>query len=346
MLVRRSRSRTVHPVVTLFSLLIALALLVSGCVAPAPPVQSSADGTSAEMGSAEMGPVTVRVGLLPITDVVPFYVAQALDFFAPEGVEAELIPVSSGAERDTLIQADAIDCQLTDLHNVVLINAGEGDVKLRVISSARKATSELAQFFLLSAPGSGITEPAQLVGKRIGISENTIIEYWTDRLLAGAGVDPATVEKVNVPQIPVRLELLGSGQIDAAVLPDPLASLAQLTGAANVIDDTAQPEIGLSILSCSQSFIAEHRDAVQGLLNAWDQAVEAINADPAQFQNILIENTRVPDPLLNKYTLTPFPVQELPSEAQVQDVVEWALEKGVISAALGYDDIVDASFRQ
>lgn len=323
----------------LFALLLLAALALTGCAAPPPPSQ-------VPDGQADAGPVTVRVGLLPITDVVPFYVAQAEDFYATEGVEAELIPVNSGAERDTLIQADAIDCQLTDLHNVILINAGEGDIKLRVISSARKATPDLAQFFLLSAPQSGIAEPAQLAGKRIGISENTVIEYWTDRLLAGAGVDPATVEKVNVPQIPVRLELLGSGQIDAAVLPDPLASLAQLTGATNVIDDTAQPEIGLSILSCSTAFIAEHRDAVQGLLNAWDQAVVAINADPAQFQNILIENTRVPDPLLDRYTLTAFPVEELPTMDQVQDVVDWAMEKGVIDAPMGYDDVVDASFRQ
>ncbi len=324
---------------TALLILLISALLLAGCAAPQAPA-------SGQEENASPAPVTVRVGLLPITDVVPFYVAQAQDLYADHGVIAELIPVSGGAERDTLIQANAIDCQLTDLHNVVLINSGEGEIKLRVISSARKATPDLAQFFLLSAPGSGIMEPAQLVDKTIGISENTIIDYWLDRLLAGAGVDPSTVIKVNVPQIPVRMELLGSGQIDAAVLPDPLASLAQLTGATNVIDDTAQPQIGLSILSCSESFIAEHRDAVQGLLTAWDQAVDAINADPASFQNILIENTRVPEPLLDQYTLTPFPVRELPSQAQVQDVVDWALEKGVIDGALSYDQVVDSSFRQ
>jgi NitT/TauT family transport system substrate-binding protein len=292
--------------------------------------------------AATAGPL--RVALLPITDVVPFYVAAQEGYFAAAGLEAEAVPVSSAAERETVIQAGGADCELTDIHGVVLTNAGDAH-PLRIIASARQATAEQPTFFLLSSPGSGITEPAQLAGANIGLSENTVIDYWNDRILAAAGVDPAGVTRTNVPQIPVRLELLMSDQLDAAILPDPLASLAALQGAQIVLDDTLLPDVGVSVLACREDVIQGRRDAVAAFLAGWDQAVDAIDADPDAYRNVLIANTRVPEPLQDKYSLPAFAVQQIPSAAQVQDVVDWATAKGLIDDALTYEQVVDASLR-
>jgi NitT/TauT family transport system substrate-binding protein len=319
----------------LLSFIIAL-FAITGCVAPAP------QGGEGEAADANAEPL--RVAVLPITDVVPFYVAQDQGYYADNNVNVELIPVSSGAERDTVVQTGKADCELTDIHGVVLTNASDA-LQLRVISSARQATPEQAQFYLLSSPQSGIESPEDLVGASIGISENTIIDYWTERMLTYAGVDPDQVNLTNTPQIPVRLELLLNGKLDAAVLPDPLAALAQLQGATVVLDDSQLPQVGVSVIACRQDAIQERGDDVKALLAAWDQAVEAINADPAQFQDILIENTRVPEPLQGQYTLPQFPVQALPSEAQVVDVVNWAMDRSLIEEPLTYDQVVDSTLR-
>jgi NitT/TauT family transport system substrate-binding protein len=322
---------------TLFFLPFIIALFaITGCVAPAP------QGSEGEAADANTEPL--RVAVLPITDVVPFYVAQDQGYYADNNVNVELIPVSSGAERDTVVQTGKADCELTDIHGVVLTNASDA-LQLRVISSARQATPEQAQFYLLSSPQSGIESPEELAGASIGISENTIIDYWTERMLTYAGVDPDQVNLTNTPQIPVRLELLLNGKLDAAVLPDPLAALAQLQGATVVLDDSQLPQVGVSVIACRQDAIQERGDDVKALLAAWDQAVEAINADPAQFQDILIENTRVPEPLQGQYTLPQFPVQALPSEAQVVDVVNWAMDRSLIEEPLTYDQVVDSTLR-
>jgi hypothetical protein len=49
-----------------------------------------------------------------------------------------------------------------------------------------------------------------------------------------------------------RMSLLGSGELPAATLPDPLSLLAEQQGAVVVLDDTSHPEISYSTL-CSVS---------------------------------------------------------------------------------------------
>lgn len=311
--------------------------MFAACVAPVQPDASQ----PAEPEAAQ----TLRVALLPTTDVVPFYVAQEIGAFADNGLDAEAVPVSSAAERDTVIQTGAADCEMTDVQGVVLTNAREAQ-PLRIIATARQATADQPLFFLLSAPESGIASPDDLAGANIGTSENTVIDYWYDRVLAAAGVDVDSTTRTNVPQLPVRLELLINKQLDAAILPDPLASLAQLQGATLVVDDTILPEAAVSVLVCRADTIAERPDAVAAFLAGWDQAVEAINADPAAYADILIETARVPEPLQGQYALPPFPVKAIPTEAQVQDVVDWAVGKGLIETPPALDQLIDPSFRQ
>ncbi len=312
-----------------------LAVLSAGCAVSPAPVSGPIVSSTPEL----------RIALLPITDSVPFYVAQEEGFFRSAGVTATAVPVSSAAERSTVVQTAVADCELTDLHGVILTNVSPA-MSMRVIATARQATAEQPLFYLLGAPDGNLTDLAQLAGANIGISENTIIDYWNDRILATAGVDTARITRTNVPQLPVRLELLMNNQLDAAVLPDPLAALARLQGAPLLADDTLRPDIAVSVLACRSDFIAAKPDAVRRFLTAWDRAVQAINADPAAYRNILIQQTRVPEPLQDRYDMPPFPVAQIPDAAQVADVMEWLQAKGLIETALDYAAVVDDSFRR
>ena len=290
-------------------------------------------------------PPEVRIALLPITDSIPFYVAQAEGFFRAAGITATAIPVSSAAERGTVVQTAVADCELTDIHGVILTNASP-TMSMRIVATARQATTDQPLFFLLGAPDGNLTDPTQLAGANIGISENTIIDYWNDRILAAAGVDATRITRTNVPQLPVRFELLMNNQLDAAILPDPLATLGILQGAPILADDTLRPEIAVSVLACRSDFIAAKPDAVRGLLAGWDRAVAAINRDPAAYRNILIQNTRVPEPLQDRYDLPSFPVEQIPTPQQVADVADWLLGKGLIEALPDYSTVVDDTFRR
>lgn len=285
----------------------------------------------------------LRLGLLPVTDVIPFYVAQQEGYFEEEGVAVELIPVNSAADRDTFIQTGEIDGQLNDLIATVLTNAGEGE-DIRVVRQARVAFPDYPQYYIISAPNSGITDLEGLKGQEIGISENSSIEYTTDRLLQLEGFTDEEIVTTNVAQIATRLQLLLEGQLPAATLPDPLASLAVLQGGTVVISDAAHPEVTQSVISFRADVLQNRRDDVAALIRAYDRAVRDINEDPTAFQDVLIAQSRVPEELQGQYQLPRFPEGGIPTEAQFADVVEWATEKGLITLPVTYADAVDTSF--
>jgi NitT/TauT family transport system substrate-binding protein len=287
-------------------------------------------------------PVTIRLGLLPIVDALPIYVADAEGMFASRGLQVEFVPVASAAERDQLLQAGQIDGMINDLISTLFYNRAGSEIV--VVRLARTATTTYPQYRVLAGRDSGIDSVEALAGVPIGISEGTVIEYVTDRLLRAEGLSPEQIAYLAVPRIPDRLALLDSGELKAATLPDPLASLALAGGATVVVDDSLHPEYGNSLISFRAAVVDESPQAVRDFLAALEQAVAAINADKSAWGQVLTERGLVPEPLLASYRLPDFPTASVPSRAQFDDVVAWALEKGLIEASLEYSDSVDGSF--
>ena len=171
----------------------------------------------------------LKVALLPILDVFPFYVAESGGYFADYGVEVKAVPVASGLERDQLMQSGAIDGMLNEM--ITTANFNRNRIQVKSVISARKAYRDYPLFRLLSAPGISFSATGDLAGVPIGVSKNTIIEYVTDRLLVAEGLEAKAIVKKSVPVIPERYQLLLQGQLKAATLPDPLAKSAMAAGA-------------------------------------------------------------------------------------------------------------------
>jgi NitT/TauT family transport system substrate-binding protein len=287
-------------------------------------------------------PATLRIGVLPILEALPMYVAQTQGYFADEGLQVEFVPAASAAERDQLMQAGQIDGMINDLVAVLLYN--RDGVRIVVVRFARTASAKDPNYRILASAQSGITGVEGLRGVPIGVSEGTVIEYVTDRLLEAEGLKAEEIETVAVPKIPDRLALLESGELRAATLPDPLSSLALQAGAKLIIDDTAHPEFGTSVLSFRKEIIDQRPDALRGFLRALEKATAEVNANPAKWSTLLTEKSLVPAPLIGTYQLPEFPSASVPSESQYADALDWAIGRGLLSSSAAYADAVDSSF--
>ena len=171
----------------------------------------------------------LKVGLLPVLDVLPLYVAQQNGYFAEAGIEVEAIPVKSAQERDVLLQTGQADGVLTDLPSTALLN--KQDARVKAVLTSRRPYPDAPMFRILAGPDANLNSPADLKDVPIGISQNTVIEYLTDRILTAEGLSQEDIAILEVSAIPVRFEQLMNGNIKAATLPDPLASGAIAAGA-------------------------------------------------------------------------------------------------------------------
>jgi NitT/TauT family transport system substrate-binding protein len=321
-----------------------MALLALAACQPAgvSPTVVPATAPAATATTAPAEPVTVRFAMLPILDALPMFVAQDRRYFAEAGLQLEIVPVASAAERDQLMQAGQADAMVNDLISTLFYNQGGPTIK--IVRFARTAMPDFAQYFILASADSGITEAADLAGVEIAISDGTVIDYVTDRLLAAEGVAPGDIETIAIPNIRDRMAALADGTIQAATMPDPAAAGAIASGAVVVASDAAHPELGNSVLSFSTAFVADHPEAVRGFLAAWERAVADINGDKTQWRDLLLANNLLSEQLVDSYTLPDYPTASVPAEAQFRDVNDWAKENGLVTADLAYAESVDASF--
>jgi NitT/TauT family transport system substrate-binding protein len=215
---------------------------------------------------------------------------------------------------------------------------------VQVVRYARAASSGAALFTLLASKDSGMSAPADLKGKTIGISEGTIIAYVTERILAAEGVPPAEVKLVSVPKIDARLALLKSGELNAAVLPEPLASVAALDGAKPILADTTHPEYSFSTFTFRKEVLDANPEAVKSFLKGIEDAVDLINADPGKWKQTLVDQKILPQPLVDAFQVPQFVKAGVPSEAQYADALAWAKEKGYLTKDIPYADCVNGAF--
>lgn len=206
----------------------------------------------------------LTVGLMPDTDSIPFIIAAERGYFKEEGIEVELMPFKSAMERDAALQSGNLDGAVSDLLAVIFARSGGFDVH---------ATSYTDGNYNLIAGGrTGITSVAGISGRDIAISRNTIIEYVTDEILAANQLTEDDVTKTVIPQIPVRLEMLQSGNLDAALLPEPMASVALSSGGRYI---TGSSDLGINpgVMVFTDASIRDKKASIQAMYRAYDKAI-------------------------------------------------------------------------
>ncbi|WP_066635185.1 ABC transporter substrate-binding protein [Desulfolucanica intricata] len=314
--------------VTLLLVLTGLLFILSGCSGnkPAP--------TGAQ-------PATIKVGMMPIIDNLPFWLAEEKGYFKAEGIKVELIPFPSALERDSAFVAGKIDAGIGDLLAVAaMVNSG---TEVKAVSVGQGATPGENRFAILSAPGSGIITPTDLINVPIALSLNTINEYITDNLLAAESLQPGEISKTNMVKLPLRLDALLQGQVKAAVLPDPLATLAEIKGAHVVVDNTKNT-VAQTVIIVHPKALDTNLEGIQKLVRAYTKAVEDLQEDPRQYAELIVEKARVPQEVMDsrEHPLAlHFTLPQLPDKAGVERTISWMKKHNLLQKEIQYDDLVD-----
>lgn len=285
--------------------------------------------------------ITVKVAILPILDVLPMIVAQEEDLFSKNGVKVEFVPVGSAPERDQLISAGQADAMVNEMSSVMFLN--QESLQVQAVRFARRATADQALFRILAAKDAGIQSPADLKNVPVGVSQATVIEYLTERMLQAEGLTESEIQVVAVPRIPDRMALLANGEMKAAMLPEPFSTLAAQQGAVPVMDDTRFPKQSYSLITFRKAVIDQHPQAVRAFLAAVEEATALINADPQKYTSLMVEQNLVPAPLAESFKVPTYPLRGVPDQSQFEDVLAWVKAKGYLSIDLAYSDCVNGS---
>ena len=284
----------------------------------------------------------LKIGLLLIEDSVPFYVAEQENLFQKYDVEVELIPFLSALERDSALTAGAIDGAISDPVGALLFDRGRGEIKITALCLGKTPGEGI--FAILAAPGSGIDTVKQLKNVEIAVSNATIIEYVTDRLLAAQGFKEDEIKKIEVKKMPIRMQMLISGSVKAATLPEPLASIASGKGAKILLADDSAPEsLSQTVIIFRNDALKKKRQQVQSLFKAYSAGVKAINEDPEKYRSLFVEKGRIPPFLAESYPIPVYPAPAPFSKTLYEPIIKWLKDKNLVEA-LPYQKMVSTNF--
>ena len=278
----------------------------------------------------EMQPLTI--GLMPDTDSLPFIIAQEKGFFREEGIEVNIEQYKSAMDRDSALQSGNLDGAVSDMLAVAFAKSGGFDVKVTSFTDG--------SYKLIASKDSGIKDVKGAAGKDVAVSRNTIIEYVTDQILAKENMDGDSINKVIIPQIPTRLEMLQNGKLAAATLPEPMASIAVHNGCQFV---TGSDELGINpgVILFTAKAAADKKAEIQAMYRAYNKAVAYLNnTDRAEYIDLVIEKGGFPPVAKEALKLPKYHEAALPKESDVVDCIKWLNSKKLVTETYSYQDIV------
>ncbi len=287
--------------------------------------------------NAPVKTVTIRLGVLPVEDALPIFTADQKGYFKKHHLDVQVVNFESALECDAAFQAGKIDGFMGDIVGAALLENAGFDIS--IVTTVLGATPKEGRFAIVVAPNSGITTAAQLKNVPIGIASNTVIEYMVDESLQADGFQPNEIKTVEVKKLPVRLQMLLSGQLKAAGLPNLMAVLAEKQGAKVVVDDTKGANLSQTIVLFKSAFLKDNKAGVRRFLASLNEAAAAINKSPKSFRALLVERAKLPAALANSYVVSVYPKAGLPKKADVDRLLKWMKSKKLIKAGITYQSI-------
>jgi NitT/TauT family transport system substrate-binding protein len=203
-----------------------LACALAGCTGSAAAGQASPGGK---------GLTHVNVGVLPIIDDAPVYVALQHGLFDAHGLDVTPVTLNSGEQATQELLSGQL--QFTFSNYVSTILAASQGAQLRVVADAAQALPDAHD--LMVAGNSPIRSVAQLRGKTIAVNATgNIGTMMTDATLRASGV-PVNSVRYKVVPFPDMAAALTAHTVDAAWMAEPFITESGEQIGAEELADTA-----------------------------------------------------------------------------------------------------------
>lgn len=195
------------------------ALALAGCSGPA--------GGEAKADPA--GPI--KVGVIPVADFAPVYLALDEGYFKEAGLNVEVQVMQNAAS----IAPAVLNGQLQFGTSAVtpFLAAAQKGLPLRAVANAADVAQEPTEDVsaLVVPKDSPISAPAQLEGKTVAVNAlSSIVHVAAAKAIKDDGGDPAKVTFVAMP-FPDMMTALAQGRVDAASVVEPFVGISTGAGA-------------------------------------------------------------------------------------------------------------------
>lgn len=223
----------------------------------------------------------VKLGLQPWLGYGPLWVAEQKGFFAKHGVEVQLTTFNWDQDMTAALASGNLHVIAAATNGLITnFNQGVDQKGFLVMDLSFEADAVVA--------GSAIGTIPELKGKKVAFEAGTTSDLLINYALKENGLSIADIEHVPMGASEAGLALI-SGRVDAAVTYEPYVSTALAQDKSYKVIFTAATKPGLisDMLTANSTWIKEHSKEVQGMIRAWDEAINFIRANPKEGGEII-----------------------------------------------------------
>jgi NitT/TauT family transport system substrate-binding protein len=284
----------------------------------------------------------MRIAVFNVSSALPYYVAQERGFFAAEGIEASAVPLQTAP----LIVQSMVSGDVEATSNLVTleganINTRRPGTAVYISLNGQNAQYRMEQFMVRP------NHPARTIrdlkgGVRILSAPGPANISAARAVLAAVGLQEGRDYTISEQQMGVHVGALQAGTFDAAYTLEPVATIAERTGAARRLEAgviathlLGRPEAQAFAAGAAvtQKFLTEKPDAARRFAAAWSRACATIRAEPEAVRPLLVQHMNTPADLAPVVPLLNFTmVRDLTAEniADFQKFVDLAVAQGVV----------------
>ncbi|WP_410586442.1 ABC transporter substrate-binding protein [Amycolatopsis sp. lyj-23] len=270
------------------ALAVAAATALSGCSA-----LGSDQSNASSNGGGGLEKAKIKVAILPTVDTGPLWLAQDGGYFKAEGLDVEAVMAASGQAALTKVVSGEVDIAISSYFPFFLAKS-TGSADIQLVADATSVSPKSVA--IVAAPNSPVKTVNDLQGKRIAMTaRNTASDLLAKSLMKDHGVE---IDKVNWVQsaFPNTTAALGSGQVDAALLPEPFLSQAAKTiGAIPVIDVNtgATQDFPLSGYGAITKWVQANPKTLAAFQRALQKATSDTNSDRSKIEPLLVKYAKI-----------------------------------------------------
>ena len=260
-------------------------LLLAGCAvpvaAPAAATPAPTAEAAAEAGSPASDLPLVRVGHVPVTIYAPLFIAVEKGYFEEEGMRVELLPVEGGTDNVVQVAAGNFEAAGGGI-GAGMLNAVARGIEFEIVAPLHTERPPLTSPLVVSKKrfDSGeLTKVEDLKGKKVSTnSKGAATEYWLWRALQQGGLDFPDVEVVGLGFREVAAAL-DNGSLDAGILGEPLATLAEDQGLVARLSEDFIDGFTSTVIYFNKDWATANPDLAKGFVKAFIRGARDLNGD-------------------------------------------------------------------
>ncbi|MDK2866322.1 MAG: NitT/TauT family transport system substrate-binding protein [Clostridiales bacterium] len=283
-----------------------------------------------EQGNQDAGQhEKLKIGVMSDVGAVPFFIASEKGFYEEAGVDVEIVVFKSALDRDAALQTGNLDATMADMLSIIFYN--DADLPVKMVAQTD------GDYLMITSPDLTIASFNQLASASVGVSSNTVIDFATDYIAKQQGISQR-IQPIAIPQMPVRLEMLKSGKLKAATLPEPLASTAMIDGG-EVIGTMSTYGLSPGILVFSDA-LASDEAVSKAIFKAYNDAAAWLNDNGSDaIYDRLVEVLGFSEVLRNTSVLPTYKAIAAPDSVTFEITSDWMYERGLTEQKYDFESI-------